>query len=319
MTKGTWQSILPEHYGIEDGELVGEISSHNLHYRISSKVTGGQLLLSRRSIPGGAARFRFTQALLNDLQSQLETLQRSRRTNQGLSYVAGSGHYWQLVDFIDADGANWTDPELIRDSARRLAEFHTASATLPTNFPLAQNDLASFEWSMHEWNKSLDGYVKSFIRSGKYDEETVRDVRNFAGRHQALAADCVDLVEMQGLFGLTHQDYRPANLCVVDGAVKYIWDWDLARNDVILYDVAFAALQFGDREVVFPNFRPDLAMMFVAEYASARNLSSTDERFGRILSWCFGAVVLKRLLNGWHVESRRQVLRELIEAGLLRF
>jgi hypothetical protein len=256
--------------------------------------------------------------LLNDLQPHLETVQRTRLASNGLPYVARAGHYWQLVDFIDADDAKWTDPELIRDSARRLAEFHTVSASLRVKFPLAQYDLASFEWSMHEWNKSLDGQVKTFIRSGKYDEESVRHVKTFAARHQVLAADCIDLVETHELFGLTHQDYRPANLCVVDGTVKYIWDWDLARNDVVLYDVAFAALQFGAREVVFPNFRPDLAMVFVAEYASTRNLSSSDEPFRRILSWCFGAVVLKRLLNGWHVESRRQVLSELIEAGLLR-
>lgn len=318
MSDFAWQPILRDHFGIVDAEQIDQINSHNTHYRFSSRAAGGEFLLSRRSIPGGQARFRFTHALLNELQPHLATLQQPRPTQAGLDYVMRGRHYWQLVDFVDTTDVDWTELHLIRESARRLAEFHNVAATLRARFPLAQRDLKSFEWCMHEWHRSIDGHVKTLIRSGTYDDDTSRQIKHFASRHQAMAAKCIDIVETEELFGFTHQDYRPANLCVVNDTIKYIWDWDLARTDVVLYDVAFAALQFGAREVVYPDFRPDLARTFIAEYANARGIAANNNAFTRVLSWCFIAVVLKRLLNGWHVESRRQVLNELLEEGLVR-
>jgi hypothetical protein len=317
MTDDTWRSVLDQYYGFTDAVLLDEIKSHNSHYRIDSSAAG-ELMLSCREIQGGLARFRFTQMLLSDLRPYLETLQPPRLTKSGLAYVSRAGHFWQLADFVGTDHADWTSADLISDSAHRLAEFHEVASLRRINFPFAQSDLASFEWSMHEWDKSIDGHVKPFVRSGKYDDETVRTVIDFAGHLRRLAVECRDLVETHGLFGITHQDYRPANLCVVEGKVKYIWDWDLARNDVVLYDVAFASMQFGTREVVFPQFHVGRAELFITEYAAARHIDVNQGPFRRILSWCFVAVVLKRLLNGWHVDSRRQVLRELMEAGLIK-
>lgn len=317
MAENTWRSVIEKHYGITDAVLLHEIKAHNSHYRIGSAVAG-ELLLSRRNIEGGAKRFRYTQGLLGALRPFLPTLQPPRLTTGGSAYVTRDKHFWQLADFVHADHADWTSHDLIQHSAHSLAEFHEVASSQRSRFPFAQSDLVSFEWSMHEWDKSIGGQVKPFVRSGKYDKETVRVVTEFANHLSRLAIECRDLVETRGFFGITHQDYRPANLCVVDGRVKYIWDWDLARDDVVLYDVAFASMQFGPKEVVFPQFNVSRAELFIGEYAAARQLDADELTFRRILSWCFVAVVLKRLLNGWHVDSRRQVLSELTEAGLIR-
>ena len=70
-----------------------------------------------------------------------------------------------------------------------------------------------------------------------------------------------------------------------------MWDFDLAVIDYSLYDVAFAALQFGGRECLFPDTSLELGTLFVQEYVNATDRPepfSEDEVF----RWFLAVVVL---------------------------
>ena len=71
------------------------------------------------------------------------------------------------------------------------------------------------------------------------------------------------------MLSITHQDYRPANLRIWESKLATVWDFDMAVIDYSLYDVAFASLQFGGRECLFPEVSLDLAKQFVEAYIAA--------------------------------------------------
>jgi len=130
-------------------------------------------------------------------------------------------------------------------------------------------------------------------------------------RQLADAAPAVlDEVGRRGLVGLTHQDVRPVNCRVAGGVVVELWDWDLARLDCVLYDLAFSCLQFGP-ECLFPDVSLTLAQVFINAYTHAQQHPDLEQSIAELLPWFLRLVVLKRLLLNWHIPARLQLLDQV--------
>ncbi|MGH6672431.1 MAG: phosphotransferase [Xanthobacteraceae bacterium] len=110
---------------------------------------------------------------------------------------------------------------------------------------------------------------------------------------------------------LSHQDFRPANICTNGKHITAVLDWDMARPDCPLYDVAFASLQFGGRECLFDDISLDLAHLFLRTYVRHAGLQPWLLAHPEIMSWIYRVTILKRLLHNWHVANRTRLLRRL--------
>lgn len=121
-----------------------------------------------------------------------------------------------------------------RPRRRRSGSFHWTTTEFLAGLATIT---ARFDWSQ------LDAAARDRLR---------RSVEALAEDSEDVLKACREL----HLFGLTHQDYRPVNLRVLDGVLVEVWDWDLARLDWQLYDVAFGGVAVRWAGVPVPRCLP---------------------------------------------------------------
>ena len=141
------------------------------------------------------------------------------------------------------------------------------------------------------------------IRNAEINKSQLRFVQSNATAVKALC----DEWEMRSI---THQDYRPANLRIWESKIATVWDFDMAVIDYSLYDVAFASLQFGGRECLFPEVSLDLAKQFVETYIATTDKPEPIGEDG-VLRWFLTVAVLRRLLLNYHIPERIELLRRI--------
>ncbi|MGK5554640.1 phosphotransferase enzyme family protein [Actinomadura kijaniata] len=234
----------------------------------------------------------------------------------GAPYVVDGDDYWYLRAFTPHDGSEiWHGEgvgEVIADAARTLANLHQAGAACdvpPVGPAEARHPL---NWSVTSVMANFDAVQAGFdlgqVNASEREElsERVRRLREEADRALAAAED-VKLV------GLTHGDYRPANVLVRDGRVVNVLDWERARHDHHLHDAAFAALQFmvGCPCSCGRRLGPGATRDFLRRYLTERGVDPLET-----VPWMLRFVVLRRLLLNGRTAERLQLLRQLDRAEL---
>jgi hypothetical protein len=178
------------------------------------------------------------------------------------------------------------------------------------------DSLDPFHWSVDDVLHRVDALLDC-VRA-RHDREQARSLRRVVERLTDEARAIVRAAQQHGLVGLTHQDFRRANLRVHQRKVAEVWDWDLARVDRTLYDVAFGCLQFMGHDCLgVPagwNRRDrqiQLALGFVAEYVRARRLQQLRELVPQLLPWYLRYAIVKRILVGNSIRDRLALLRQV--------
>jgi Ser/Thr protein kinase RdoA (MazF antagonist) len=308
----SWRHVLRQHYGRRHAEAWDVKTHHSQHYFIT--IGRQRYVLSRYAHEPGRHPFDHQFTIVTALtEAGFTMIRQPVPTVDGRCWAEHDGDRWVLRHFTDADAdPGWTDPELIRHSAQALAELHIAAAHAASRLPVDRppDDLTPFCWSVGDFHDRL-GLVLAGFPWTELDDSDAHALRSCVDWLTSRADDLLPLAAEHDLVGLTHQDYRPANLRVRGGQIVDVLDWDLARTDNHLYDAAFAALQFGGRECLFPEIDLDLASLFLTTYLNARALTGLPGEAPDLLPWMLRFTVLKRLLLGWHITARLDLLARL--------
>jgi hypothetical protein len=308
----TWQHVLADHYSLPRADLAEQRTHHSDHYFLTSPQ--GRHVLSRYAHDPGRPPFDTQFLALAALrQAGFDRVQLPIPTIQGDHYATIGADRWVLRRYTPADlCADWTARPLVRHAATVLADLHQAAAAagpglLPTLDP---DDLTPFHWSVDDYIVRLDRTLGDFPWH-TLDRAADHSLRSILDWLTATATDVLSMAAKYDLVGLTHQDFRPANLRVRHGQIVDVLDWDLTRTDHQMYDAAFAALQYGGRECLFPDIDLELSNDFLRTYLARRNLSDLDREVPELVPWMLRFTVCKRLLLGWHIPARLDLLARL--------
>ncbi|MBO2450850.1 phosphotransferase [Actinomadura barringtoniae] len=304
---GDWSRILREHYDIRWSARTALSKHHGEHHFI--RTLRQRYVLSSYAPSVKVPPFRKQFEIIRALQEAGFSLVHSPvDTVDGEPVVEGGerGGYWLLRNFTRHDGyAPWHCIDVVADAARTLASLHQAGedCTAPVVGP--EEAEHALNWSVttvvDNFDVVLSGFQHEQLAAGERDEIRRAVDMLLLGADKVLWAS-----EEAGLTGLTHGDYRPANVLVRKGVVVNVIDWERARHDHHLQDAVFAALQFM---VSCPcscqkSGRLELARRFMDVYLKARAIDQPE-----VVAWMFRFVVLRRLLLNGRTEERLRLFR----------
>lgn len=310
---GSWKEVAEARYGLRGPRLWQLKESYSTHYFIRSGT--GTYVLSRvrkeARRPPFADQFTAIAALR---EGGFDLAHLPRRTRHGGLYVENPADYWYLRDYIPQPGSVRWDDRLVTHAAVTLARLHRAGRTPAGHRLRARADrLDPFHWPVADAVRGLPTLLPRLDRAPLSPAE-----RRYAGDVARRLGDRADGTLRRagelGLHGLTHHDFRPDNLVVRDGRIAAVLDWDRTNTDHQLFDVAFAALQFGTRQCLFPGPDMRLAARFVASYVGCRFTGAAAAEAIRATAWMMLFVVVRRLLVGGQERDRLRLLYDLDDA-----
>lgn len=318
----TWWRILATHYGLHRPRLLSERQHFSRHFVVAEGARTYVLSEVRKldRHPPFPDQFVAVSALAAEGFPQVH---RPCRTLAGTYYVDRGTRYWFLRRYVEHEPEpDWSAPAMVDQAGRLLARLHRAGAhPWPDLVGLNRLDperLDSFHWSATEYVDRLDRVLAGVDWTSwpaGLGERLRRTAREIAGEADGVLGRAREL----GLVGLCHQDYRPGNLLVRRGRIVAILDWDLARRDHQLYDMAVAALQFGRRQCLFPEVSLRLALRFIDVYLSTRGRPRLRVDEPALVPWMLRLAVLKRVFKGPRQSARDRMclLRRIEGADLL--
>ena len=236
------------------------------------------------------------------------------KTREGQYCQRDGDIWWVLKEFEESDpDPQWEADELISEAARTLADLHRAGRDVAHEQKVEseREDLGWYYLPSSRWADASEEISRSF-RWSELSAEDCRFVQSQVEYVQSKSAETRERCNDWAAESITHQDYRPVNLRVLDSTITGVWDFDMAVVDYSLYDVAFAALQFGGRECLFPDISLEYGNHFVREYINATD-KPEPFRDAEVIRWFLLVVVLRRLLLNYHVGERIELLRMVSE------
>ena len=304
-----WVRIASSVYDLSGPRLLEKWKHFSQHYLLASDQGKYVLTCSPTQQDRMVKSYQFQlMAALRDNGCQLVVL--PVRISDGQYCHLDQDSWWTLREYVRSDKSpQWESPSLIRKAAHSLAALHrfgrSFADTLRTESD--RTDLGWYYLPAMRWPDESEEIARGFRwdELGDSDADFVRAQLDYVGSFAAEAkAEC----EGCGAISITHQDYRPVNIRIWKGEVAEVWDFDMAVIDFSLYDVAFASLQYGGRECLFPDISLKMAGLFLREYIAQTDRIHLFERKD-LLHWFLVVVVLRRLLLNYHIEERVRLLR----------
>ena len=309
---GSWKDVAVAHYGLPAPQLWQWKKTYSTHYFIRSGT--GAYVLSRVRKEARRPPFadQFT-AIATLRAGGFDLAHLPRRTRDGGLYVEGAEAFWYLRDYIPHGPVRW-DERLVAHAAVTLTRMHRAGRVPAGHPPRAGADgLDPFHWPVADAVRGLPTLLPRLDHVPLRPSER-RYVSDMAHRLADRAAATLREATTLGLSGLTHHDFRPDNIVVRDARIAAVLDWDRTTPDHQLFDVAFAALQFGRRQCLFPGADLRLAGRFVSAYVHSRFTGAAADETIRATSWMMLFVVVRRLLVGGQERARLRLLRDIDDA-----
>ncbi len=303
-----WNYIATAAYGLTDLWLVESRAHFSNHFFIESSQ--GQFVLSCSPFQADrmvkSYQFRLMEVLKHNGFRQV--LLPVQTLNGRYCYWEG-GNWWVLNPYMPSDERPpWDSRDLIAEAAQTLAALHSAGRNYEDELRAesARKDLGWYYVPSTRWAE-LSAKIADTFRWSELSEDDSAFLRSQLLFIQSAAPLC----DEREMLSITHQDYRPANLRIWESKIATVWDFDMAVIDYSLYDVAFASLQFGGRECLFPEVSLDLAKQFVEAYIAATDKPEPFKKDG-VLRWFLTVAVLRRLLLNYHIPERMELLRKVV-------
>lgn len=312
-----WRRVAEQDYGLDAITVLDERAHYHHHHFLSARPgpawpagSPERFVLSRCQPDAHRLPFEHQFAILTAItcHTGMAEVAMPRETMAGDAFASRSGARWMLRDYVEHDPSpDWTAPALVRRAACLLARLHdlTAQTGADRHLPhLDPDHVDRFHWSVSEFVERIGSLAAP---PGTLVTDTIEDLRKHAD-------EVLDVTRGElGLHGLTHQDFRPHNLLVAPpgaadaGRIRAVIDWDLARRDDHLYDMALAALQFGDNRCLGARADMDLAGLFVDTYLGARGLGDLRRAHPWLVPWMLRLVVVKRLLTNGPASAAHRI------------
>ncbi len=285
-----WDTYRPAEVEIVLGRYdIGHIESAH-EYRRGSRsapklkvvAAAGVFLLKRRSTSRHPiARIRFAhslQAHLERLSYPLAPLLRVHETGSTLCLF--DDFAYELFRFVVGERYDKSPDECARagevlGQLHRHAEHFDASSALSASF----HDSPSVRSALDHIAEAIARVTPTVNRSGL--EALARELRVLYAR----AGDVIDLLGFRGLArGVVHGDWHPGNLIYRSGGVAAVIDFDSARAEPWITEVANGMLQFsiqgegGVSPLAWPdNLDPRRMRSFFTGYLTAAQRPPTQE------------------------------------------
>ena len=252
------KALIESHYDM--GEVVSIEQNlrgyWNVSYEVEALKSGRRTRCFLRRYMTGTpeGKVRFEHALHAELARKGFRLSpHTIATRDGAPYImvpepVGEGEaqsYFALFNFLEGeDKYCWNDPfctsKELTSAARVLARFHTA--TDGWKYP--------GDWQEPRIIDRIPSMAQSWrVYAGR---DTGTGIDDYLNRHLEVLSGCLkDVQECLGGAGydslahiVIHGDYHPGNLKFADEAVVGVFDFDWAKLDARVMDVAFALLYF---------------------------------------------------------------------------
>ena len=314
-----WNDIATAAYGLTDLRLIESRAHFSNHFFIESSQ--GQFVLSCSPFQADRMAKSYQFQLMEVLKyNGFRQVSLPIQTLDGSYCYWGEEDWWVLSPYMPSDEhPPWDSRDLITAAAQTLAALHSAGRRYGDELQVesAREDLGWYYVPSTRWVK-LSTRIAGAFRWNELSEDDATFLRSQLHFIQSNAPAIKSLCDEWGMLSITHQDYRPANLRVWESKIATVWDFDMAVIDYSLYDVAFASLQFGGRECLFPEVSLDLAKHFVEAYITATDKPEPIGEDG-VLRWFLTVAVLRRLLLNYHIPERMELLRKIAGWDVKRF
>lgn len=313
-----WNDIAAAAYGLTNLRLIESRAHFSNHFFIESAQGRFVLSCSRFEADRMAKSYQFQ--LMEVLQCNgFRQISLPVQTLDGRYCYWGGNDWWVLSPYMPSDeNPPWDSHELISEAAQTLAALHAAGRSYGDELRAEseREDLGWYYVPSARW-AAASAKIAGAFQWNELSEEDAAFLRSQLRFAQANAAAVQSICDEWGMLSIAHQDYRPANLRIWESKVATVWDFDLAIIDYSLCDVAFAALQFGGRECLFPEASLDRAEQFVEAYIAATDKPEPIGEAG-VLRWFLTVAVLRRLLLNYHIAERMKLLRKIAGWGWLK-
>lgn len=222
------------------------------------------------------------------------------RTAQGGTLVEADGAAWTAAPFLEGSVQEPASPAAYRIRGRLLARLHADLA----NFDVAQQRPdAGKLWELDAWTvpTGAGSFNEALGALSRVDAELAGQVRRYRYRslRELARLHYPDLPDLP-----VHGDFQGANLLWIDGRLSGLLDFDFARRDALVTDLATLLIPVEPLE-------PAFAGALVAGYESVRPLGDDEwELFpalarAAVLWWI--AVQLAR----WRTTGSEDALRRI--------
>ncbi len=306
-----WNDIATAVYGLTGLRLTESRAHFSTHFFIESSQ--GQFVLSRSPCQADRMAKSYQFQLVEVLKyNGFRQVSLPVQTLDGRYCYGGGSAWWVLNPYMPSDEhPPWDSRELIVEAAQTLAALHSAGRKYEDKLQAesAREDLGWYYIPSTRWAE-LSAKIARLFHWSELSEDDATFLRAQLHFVQSNAAAVKSLCDEQKMLSITHQDYRPANLRVWKAKIATVWDFDLAVIDYSLYDVAFASLQFGGRECLFPTASLECAKQFIEAYIAATDKPEPIGEDG-VLRWFFTVAILRRLLLNYHIPARLALLRKI--------
>jgi homoserine kinase type II len=218
----------------------------------------GRFLLKRRAAgrndPGKVA---FSHALLAHLQAQRFPVPALISTcDEPTSLLQLGGHVYEMFEYVPGDRCD-NSLEQTTSAGRTLAEFHEAVAGFQTDWkPPAgsYHNTPNVRAGLNAIPTVTSGHDSVF----GHEAELLHLTQHLHDEYDEAAAE-VQRSELPGWPGtIIHGDWHPGNMLFNEGRVCAVLDFDAARRQPPIIDVAYGMLQFSIlRGTTAPDHWPD--------------------------------------------------------------
>jgi Ser/Thr protein kinase RdoA (MazF antagonist) len=263
--------------------VVGSLASTRNDNWLIADGTGRRYVLRRHRQHAHTERvgfqLRFQQHLLRGGFPTAEVVQPRAG---GLFVLDDDGVPWALFTYIDGDYYDFGNMGQVAEAARRLAQFHALAETFP-----AECVALEYDPPIRDWWTGCEENLQAL--EDLYAGRAVADELAYLRDWWRWVLSEWPLTRLDGLpAGWVYSDYHGRNMVFHGDNMCGLFDFDDVNRGPLVYDVARGVHMFGRERRGAHRIRPEVANLFVDEYARYRALSKEErEALSMMVALCY--------------------------------
>jgi Ser/Thr protein kinase RdoA (MazF antagonist) len=258
-------------YPLEQPAVAGSLASTRNENWLVSDAAGRRYVLRRNrqhaSIERVAFQLRFQRHLL---RAGIPTAEVIQSRDGALFVLDDEGIPWSLFTHVEGDHYDFANMAHVTEAARRLAQFHAVAETFP-----GDDVTVPYAPTIREWWTRCDENLREL--NEMYAEDGLSDEIAYLGEWWQWLLSEWPLSRFDTLLtGWVHSDYHGMNMVFLGNELRGLFDFDDVNRGPLIYDIARGLHMFGRKHRGARTIRPEVASLFVDEYARSRSLGDEE-------------------------------------------
>ena len=258
-------------YPLEQPVVVGSLASTRNENWLVADAAGRRYVLRRNRQHGAVERvefqLRFQEHLLRGGFPTAEVIQPRAR---GLVVLDDDGVPWSLFTYIEGEHYDFANMGQVAEAGRRLAQFHTVAETFP-----GDDVVLDYGPPVRVWWVRCEENLQELKEM--YSGDDVQDELSYLRKTWQTLLSEWPLSRLDSLtVGWVYSDYHGLNTVFRGDKLCGLFDFDDVNRGPLAFDVARGLHMFGREHRGARRIRPEVASLFVEEYARGRALSAEE-------------------------------------------